>query len=167
MSLSGSEEGPFTYAELRDELEAQIASSGAVGVEVDPQGELVAVVSGAGLGDQPRPAPDLHLSRGAVGVRHADGVPSIQREFRLRVSADIARGGPDPDWDYQFSYDIEAPKQAVTHDVASLHLHYEAPLGGIDRACRKPAAHDRIPASNVRLSETPEAAPRPRRRLPG
>ena len=35
----------------------------------------------------------------------------------------IARGGPDPDWDYQFSYDIEAPKQVVTHDVASLHAH--------------------------------------------
>ncbi|PAP75791.1 TonB-dependent receptor [Rubrivirga marina] len=35
----------------------------------------------------------------------------------------IARGGPDPAWDYQFSYEIEAPKQAVTHDVASLHAH--------------------------------------------
>lgn len=35
----------------------------------------------------------------------------------------IARGGPDPDWNYEFSYDIEAPKQVVTHDVASLHGH--------------------------------------------
>lgn len=35
----------------------------------------------------------------------------------------IARGGPDPSWDYRFSYDIEAPKQVVTHDVASLHAH--------------------------------------------
>jgi succinyl-CoA synthetase beta subunit len=33
----------------RSLLEAQIAATGAVGVEVDPQGELVAVVSGAGL----------------------------------------------------------------------------------------------------------------------
>ena len=35
----------------------------------------------------------------------------------------IARGGPDPSWDYRFSYEIEAPKQVVTHDVASLHAH--------------------------------------------
>ena len=41
----------------------------------------------------------------------------------------IARGGPDPEWDYQFSYDIEAPKQTVTHDVASVHGHTEV-LGG-------------------------------------
>jgi succinyl-CoA synthetase beta subunit len=33
----------------RSLLEAEIAATGAVGVEVDPQGELVAVVSGAGL----------------------------------------------------------------------------------------------------------------------
>jgi succinyl-CoA synthetase beta subunit len=33
----------------RSVLEAEIAASGAVGVEVDPHGELVAVVSGAGL----------------------------------------------------------------------------------------------------------------------
>ena len=39
------------------------------------------------------------------------------------LEAIIERGGPDPDWNYQFSYDIEAPKQAVTHDVASLHGH--------------------------------------------
>ncbi len=39
------------------------------------------------------------------------------------LQAIIARGGPDPDWNYGFSYDIEAPKQAVTHDVASLHGH--------------------------------------------
>ena len=35
----------------------------------------------------------------------------------------IDRGGPDPAWDYQFSYDIDEPKQTVTHDVASLHGH--------------------------------------------
>jgi iron complex outermembrane receptor protein len=39
------------------------------------------------------------------------------------LQAIIERGGPDPDWDYQFSYDIEAPKQRVTHDVASVHGH--------------------------------------------
>ena len=39
------------------------------------------------------------------------------------LEAIIERGGPDPDWDYQFSYDIEAPKQRVTHDVASVHGH--------------------------------------------
>ncbi|WP_420456088.1 TonB-dependent receptor [Rubrivirga sp.] len=39
------------------------------------------------------------------------------------LEAIIARGGPDPDWDYRFSYDIEAPKQRVTHDVASVHGH--------------------------------------------
>ncbi len=39
------------------------------------------------------------------------------------LEAIIARGGPDPDWDYRFSYEIEAPKQVVTHDVASLHAH--------------------------------------------
>ena len=39
------------------------------------------------------------------------------------LEAIIERGGPDPNWDYQFSYDIDAPKQAVTHDVASIHGH--------------------------------------------
>lgn len=39
------------------------------------------------------------------------------------LDAIIERGGPDPDWNYQFSYDIEAPKQTVTHDVASIHGH--------------------------------------------
>ena len=39
------------------------------------------------------------------------------------LAAIIERGGPDPDWDYRFSYDIEAPKQRVTHDVASVHGH--------------------------------------------
>ncbi len=39
------------------------------------------------------------------------------------LEAIIERGGPDPDWDYQFSYDINAPKQTVTHDVASVHGH--------------------------------------------
>ena len=44
----------------------------------------------------------------------------------------IARGGPDPEWDYQFSYDIEAPKQTVTHDVASVHGHTTAAWGHLD-----------------------------------
>lgn len=39
------------------------------------------------------------------------------------LEAIIERGGPDPSWDYGFSYDIEAPKQVVTHDVASVHGH--------------------------------------------
>ena len=39
------------------------------------------------------------------------------------LAAIIERGGPDPAWDYGFSYAIEAPKQTVTHDVASLHGH--------------------------------------------
>ena len=39
------------------------------------------------------------------------------------LEAIIERGGPDPDWNYWFSYDIEAPKQRVTHDVASVHGH--------------------------------------------
>ncbi len=39
------------------------------------------------------------------------------------LEAIIARGGPDPDWNYRFSYAIEAPKQVVTHDVASVHGH--------------------------------------------
>ncbi len=39
------------------------------------------------------------------------------------LEAIIERGGPDPDWNYRFSYDIEAPKQSVTHDVASVHGH--------------------------------------------
>ena len=39
------------------------------------------------------------------------------------LEAIIERGGPDPDWNYEFSYAIEAPKQRVTHDVASLHGH--------------------------------------------
>ena len=39
------------------------------------------------------------------------------------LAAIIERGGPDPAWDYRFSYAIEAPKQRVTHDVASVHGH--------------------------------------------
>mgnify|MGYP002018206939 FL=1 len=39
------------------------------------------------------------------------------------LEAIIERGGPDPDWNYAFSYDIDAPKQVVTHDVASIHGH--------------------------------------------
>ena len=39
------------------------------------------------------------------------------------LDAIIERGGPDPDWNYRFSYAIDAPKQTVTHDVASVHGH--------------------------------------------
>ncbi|GAB5535422.1 MAG: TonB-dependent receptor [Rubricoccaceae bacterium] len=45
------------------------------------------------------------------------------------LQAIIERGGPDPAWNYGFSYAIDAPKQEVTHDVASLHAHVE-PGGG-------------------------------------
>ena len=44
----------------------------------------------------------------------------------------IERGGPDPAWDYQFSYGIESPKQVVTHDVASVHGHTTAAWGHLD-----------------------------------
>ena len=40
---------PTSHLGARSPLESEIAAAGAVGVEVDPQGELVAVVSGAGL----------------------------------------------------------------------------------------------------------------------
>ena len=43
----------------------------------------------------------------------------------------IARGGPDPDWNYQFSYEIEAPKQTITHDVASLLARYNVGFGDV------------------------------------
>ena len=36
------------------------------------------------------------------------------------LAAIIARGGPDPDWNYAFSYDIGRPRQEVAHTVASL-----------------------------------------------
>ena len=39
------------------------------------------------------------------------------------LQAIIERGGPDPDWNYGFGYGIAAPKQVVTHDVASIHGH--------------------------------------------
>ena len=45
------------------------------------------------------------------------------------LQAIIERGGPDPDWNYAFSYAIDAPKQEITHDVASVHAHIE-PGGG-------------------------------------
>ena len=45
------------------------------------------------------------------------------------LQAIIDRGGPDPDWNYTFAYAIDAPKQEVTHDVASIHAHVE-PGGG-------------------------------------
>lgn len=44
-----AQEGPTPQATGRSPIEADIAASGAIGVEVDPEGELVAVVSGAGL----------------------------------------------------------------------------------------------------------------------
>jgi succinyl-CoA synthetase beta subunit len=46
---AGDQEEPSAQPPGRSPLETEIAASGAVGVEVDPQGELVAVVSGAGL----------------------------------------------------------------------------------------------------------------------
>ncbi len=45
------------------------------------------------------------------------------------LEAIIARGGPDPDWDYRFSYRIEAPKQTVTHDVGQLGAALALPRG--------------------------------------
>ncbi|MGB3543326.1 TonB-dependent receptor domain-containing protein, partial [Rubrivirga sp.] len=48
------------------------------------------------------------------------------------LEAIIERGGPDPAWDYQFSYDIDAPKQTVTHDVASIHGHTTFDWGHLD-----------------------------------
>jgi succinyl-CoA synthetase beta subunit len=44
-----AQEVPASHLSGRSPLEAEIAAAGAVGVEVDPQGEVVAVVSGAGL----------------------------------------------------------------------------------------------------------------------
>ena len=58
-----------------------------------------------------RYATELGIYRGA----HFGNVRNLQ--------AIIERGGPDPDWDYEFSYAIDAPKQTVTHDVASVHAH--------------------------------------------
>jgi len=46
----------------------------------------------------------------------------------------IARGGPDPSWDYGFSYAIDAPKQVVVHDVGSLHAHVDVPGGEVEAA---------------------------------
>ena len=41
----------------------------------------------------------------------------------------IERGGPDPDWNYDFSYDIGLPRQEITHDVAALHATWDAAPG--------------------------------------
>ena len=41
----------------------------------------------------------------------------------------LARGGPDPDWNYQFSYGIDRPRQEVSHDVGSLRASYRLPWG--------------------------------------
>lgn len=46
----------------------------------------------------------------------------------------IARGGPDPSWNYGFSYVIGAPKQVVVHDVGSLHAHVDVPGGEVEAA---------------------------------
>ncbi len=46
----------------------------------------------------------------------------------------IDRGGPDPAWNYRFSYAIDAPKQAVVHDVGSLHAHVRVPGGEVEAA---------------------------------
>ena len=63
---------------------------------------------------------DAHLRRYATEL----GIYRGAHFGNLRNLQDIvARGGPDPDWNYQFSYAIDAPKQAVTHDVASAHAH--------------------------------------------
>ena len=48
---------------------------------------------------------------------------------RTNLEAIIDRGGPDPDWDYQFSYDIDTPRQEITHDVAALHGTWDAAPG--------------------------------------
>ena len=63
---------------------------------------------------------DGHLRRYATEL----GIYKGSHFGNLRNLQDIiARGGPDPSWDYRFSYAIDAPKQVVTHDVASLHGH--------------------------------------------
>ena len=48
---------------------------------------------------------------------------------RTNLEAIIERGGPDPDWDYAFSYDIDTPRQEITHDVAALHGTWDAAPG--------------------------------------
>ncbi|MEM8601808.1 MAG: TonB-dependent receptor, partial [Bacteroidota bacterium] len=58
-----------------------------------------------------RYATDLGIYRGA----HFGNVRNLE--------AIIERGGPNPNWNYEFSYDIAAPKQSITHDVASLDAH--------------------------------------------
>ena len=74
----------------------------------------------------------------------------------------IARGGPDPAWDYRFSYDIEAPKQTVTHDVASVHGHTTFGWGHLDATLsaqrnrrREFDAHRPFNDSLVALGERP------------
>ena len=48
---------------------------------------------------------------------------------RTNLLAIIDRGGPDPAWDYGFSYDIGLPRQEITHDVAALHGSWDAAPG--------------------------------------
>ncbi|HEX8299465.1 MAG TPA: TonB-dependent receptor [Rubricoccaceae bacterium] len=45
------------------------------------------------------------------------------------LAAIIERGGPDPAWDYAFSYAIDRPSQEVTHDVGSLRGVLALPHG--------------------------------------
>ncbi|MEM1056241.1 MAG: TonB-dependent receptor [Bacteroidota bacterium] len=48
------------------------------------------------------------------------------------LAAIIERGGPSPDWNYQFSYEIDTPKQVVTHDVGSLRATTEVGWGELE-----------------------------------
>ena len=41
----------------------------------------------------------------------------------------LDRGGPNPDWNYQFSYTIDRPRQEVSHDVGSVRGSYTLPWG--------------------------------------
>ena len=78
------------------------------------------------------------------------------------LEAIIERGGPDPAWNYQFSYDIDAPKQTVTHDVASIHGHTTFDWGHLDATLsaqqnrrREFDAHRPFNDSLVALGERP------------
>ena len=72
---------------------------------------------------------DVHLRRyhAELGIYRGSHFGNLRN-----LEAIIERGGPDPDWDYGFSYGIDAPKQVVTHDVASVHGHTELGGGHLD-----------------------------------
>ena len=72
---------------------------------------------------------DAHLKRYAaeLGIYRGSHFGNFTDLQRI-----IERGGPDPAWDYAFSYGIDAPKQTVTHDVASIHGHTELWGGHLD-----------------------------------